>query len=157
ERTRRRSLDRRDRERSDERFRRAGVGSHFRGGRLEGGGLPAYLPGTVGRSVQDHARRRRHCPCGGDHDRRCGGETRDVRRSELLALAEADTASNQSASPGGAAKRLDKLAQLYDGLRIMRFEIRGARIDVPRQVDMKLAATRLHGLENGRIGEFVVE
>jgi len=74
--------------------------------------------------------------------------------SQLRALAAAAPANNRSNSATG---QLEKVALLTEGLQIARLELRGVSIKVPRQGDMKLAALRLRGVENGNIAEAALE
>jgi hypothetical protein len=58
-------------------------------------------------------------------------------------------------TPAQARDMIEKLAGLYEGIRIGNAEMRGLSMETP-QGPFKLAAMRLN-LENGRIGEFAFE
>ena len=77
--------------------------------------------------------------------------------SKIMALVAANPNNSRSASSKETSAVLGTLAQLCEGLRVMQFELRGVKVDAPGQVDMKLVALRLSGLESGRIAELVVE
>jgi hypothetical protein len=58
-------------------------------------------------------------------------------------------------TPAQAREMLDKVANLYGGIRIGNAEVRGLSMETP-QGPFKLAAIRFN-LENGKIGEFALE
>jgi hypothetical protein len=73
--------------------------------------------------------------------------------SDLLALAD-----NMPANPSPAQleQMLPRMAALYEGIRIGRFEMRGLSFEAPDGT-AKVGTMRLASVENGRIGEFAFE
>ena len=64
----------------------------------------------------------------------------------------------EATPPSGAtAQVLEQAANVYEGLRIGKFELRGMKIRMPPDADVKVASFRLTGLENGRLAEFALE
>ncbi len=59
-------------------------------------------------------------------------------------------------SPAEARVFLDKMATLYEGLSLAKFEMRGLSMNTP-DGDFKLGAIRLNGLAGGRFAEFAFE
>ena len=91
----------------------------------------------------------------------------DRRRCRPAALAAAIPATDGNRSrprrrpaprrrPSRCATCLDKVAGIYEGIRIGGAEMRGLSMDTPR-APFKLAAIRLANLENGKIAEFALE
>jgi hypothetical protein len=73
--------------------------------------------------------------------------------SDLLALADSMPANP---SPTQLEQMLPRIAGLYEGIRIGRFEMRGLSFEAPDGA-AKVGTMRLAGVENGRIGEFAFE
>ena len=76
-----------------------------------------------------------------------------VRLPALLAMIP--PAGAAAPTPAQARDMIEKLAGLYEGIRIGNAEMRGLSMETP-QGPFKLAAMRLN-LENGKIGEFAFE
>ena len=67
------------------------------------------------------------------------------------------TSSPAPPSPMQAAMLIDKVAGLYEGMRIGKLEMKGLSIDMLPGRGIKLANVRINGLENGRLAEFGME
>lgn len=70
-------------------------------------------------------------------------------------LAMMPTAGAAPPTPAQVREMMEKVARLYEGIKIGNAEMRGLSVDTP-QGPMKLAAMRLN-LEDGRIGELAFE
>jgi hypothetical protein len=73
----------------------------------------------------------------------------------LIALIQQMPAAGATPTPAQTRDLLEKVAGLYEGLRIGSAEMRGLSFDLP-DAPFRLAAIRFN-LENGKIGEFAVE
>ena len=71
----------------------------------------------------------------------------------LLAMIPAAGAAPPT--PAQTREMMEKVAKLYEGMRIGNAEMRGLSVETP-QGPIKLAAMRLN-LENGKVSEFAVE
>jgi hypothetical protein len=76
-------------------------------------------------------------------------------RIQLPALLAMLPPAGAPPSPAQARDMMEKMATIYEGIRIGNVEMRGWSIDTP-QGPLKLAAIRFN-LENGKIGELAVE
>ena len=84
---------------------------------------------------------------------------RPSKLSIINFLALADTTPKPGVPPTPAQLRvmMDQVAYMYEGMRIGKLEMRGLKMRISPDVDFKLAAIRLTGLENGRLAEFAME
>jgi len=73
----------------------------------------------------------------------------------LIALIQEMPAAGATPTPTQTRDLLEKVAGIYEGLRIGNAEMRGLSFDMP-DAPFRLAAIRFN-LENGKIGEFAVE
>jgi hypothetical protein len=73
----------------------------------------------------------------------------------LIALIQQLPAAGTTPTPAQTRDLLEKIAGIYEGLRIGNAEMRGLAFDMP-DAPFRLAAVRFN-LENGKIGEFAVE
>lgn len=73
----------------------------------------------------------------------------------LIAMIQQMPAPGTTPPPAQTRDLLDKVAGIYEGVRIANAEMRGLSFDVP-EAPFKLAAIKFN-LENGKIGEFAVE
>jgi hypothetical protein len=73
----------------------------------------------------------------------------------LIALIQQMPAPGTTPTPEQTRDMLERMASLYEGLRIGNAEMRGLSFDMP-DAPFRLAAIRLN-LENGKVGEFAVE
>jgi hypothetical protein len=73
----------------------------------------------------------------------------------LIALLQGMPAAGTTPTPAQTRDLLEKVAGLYEGVRIGNAEVRGLSFDTPN-APMKFAALRFN-LENGKFGEFAVE
>jgi hypothetical protein len=76
-------------------------------------------------------------------------------RLQLPALLALMPAADATPTPAQAREMMDKMANIYEGMRIGTAEMRGISADTP-EGPFKLAAVRFN-LENGKVGEFAVE
>src|SRR5439155_5059579 len=76
-------------------------------------------------------------------------------RLQLPALLALMPAAGATPTPAQAREMMDKMANIYEGMRIGTAEMRGISADTP-EAPFKLAAVRFN-LENGKVGEFAVE
>jgi len=60
------------------------------------------------------------------------------------------------ATPGQLGMLVDKIAGLYDGVRLGRLEMQGLQVDAPRD-GIKIASVALNGFDEGRLAEVVIE
>lgn len=79
----------------------------------------------------------------------------------IMALSEslpASVAPGRGAPPAAQLTELfEKVAGLYEGIRIGKMEVRGLSTSVPPGGKLKVGTIRMDRVENGRIGEFAVE
>jgi hypothetical protein len=85
-----------------------------------------------------------------------------VRPSKLSIysfLAMADSAPKPDAPPTPAQLRamLEQAANIYEGIRLGKFELRGMKIRAKPDSDVTVGSFRVSGLENGRLAEFAIE
>ena len=85
-----------------------------------------------------------------------------VRPSKLsvfsfLAMADSTPPPGTPPTPAQMRTMMDQLANMYEGIRIAKMEMRGLRMNMPPNGNFKLGAMRMTGLENGRLAEFAVE
>jgi hypothetical protein len=73
----------------------------------------------------------------------------------LIALIQQMPAPGTTPTPEQTRDMLEKMAGIYEGLRIGNAEMRGLSFDMP-DAPFRLATIRLN-LENGKVGEFAVE
>jgi hypothetical protein len=73
----------------------------------------------------------------------------------LIALIQQMPAAGTTPTPAQTRDLLEKVAGIYEGLRIGNAELRGLAFDMP-EAPFRLAAIRFN-LENGKIGEFAIE
>jgi hypothetical protein len=73
----------------------------------------------------------------------------------LIALIQQMPAAGTTPTPAQTRDLLEKVAGIYEGLRVGNAELRGLAFDMP-EAPFRLAAIRFN-LENGKIGEFAVE
>jgi hypothetical protein len=76
-------------------------------------------------------------------------------RLQLPALFALMPAAGATPTPAQAREMMDKVANIYAGMRIGTAEMRGISADTP-EGPFKLAAVRFN-LENGKVGEFAIE
>ena len=76
-------------------------------------------------------------------------------RLQLPALLALMPAAGATPTPAQAREMMDKMANIYEGMRIGTAEMRGISADTP-EGPFKLAAARFN-LENGKVGEFAIE
>ncbi|WP_108519273.1 hypothetical protein [Bradyrhizobium algeriense] len=76
-------------------------------------------------------------------------------RLQLPALLALTPAAGATPTPAQAREMMDKMANIYEGMRVGTAEMRGISADTP-EGPFKLAAVRFN-LENGKVGEFAVE
>ena len=81
----------------------------------------------------------------------CGRRGCNCRR--LLALIP--PAGAAPPTPAQARAMMEKMAKIYEGIRIGNAEMRGMSVETP-EGPLKLAAIRFN-LENGKVGEFAIE
>jgi hypothetical protein len=74
---------------------------------------------------------------------------------QLMAMIQSAPPPGTTPTPAQRRDMLEKIAGIYEGLRIGNAEIRGLAVGAP-EGPVKLAALRLN-LENGKIGEFALE
>ena len=84
---------------------------------------------------------------------------RPLKLSIFSFLAMADSAPKPGTPPSPAQARamMEQVANMYEGMRIGKFEMRGMKMRMLPDTDFKIAAFRLAGLENGRLAEFAME
>ena len=75
----------------------------------------------------------------------------------FLAMADSVPKPGTPPTPEQARAIMDQVANMYEGMRIGKFEMRGIKMRMQPDIDFKLAAVRLIGLENGRLAEFAIE
>jgi hypothetical protein len=73
----------------------------------------------------------------------------------LIALIQQMPAPGTTPTPAQTRDLLEKVAGIYEGLRIGNAELRGLAFDTP-ETPLRLAAIRFN-LENGKVGEFAIE
>jgi hypothetical protein len=76
-------------------------------------------------------------------------------RLQLPTLFALMPAAGATPTPAQAREMMDKVANIYEGMRIGTAEMRGISADTP-EGPFKLAAVRFN-LENGKVGEFAIE
>ena len=76
-------------------------------------------------------------------------------RLQFPALLALMPAAGTTPTPAQAREMMDKMANIYEGMRIGTAEMRGISADTP-EGPFKLAAVRFN-LENGKVGEFAIE
>jgi hypothetical protein len=76
-------------------------------------------------------------------------------RLQLPALFALMPATGATPTPAQAREMMDKVANIYEGMRVGTAEMRGLSADTP-EGPFKLAAVRFN-LENGKVGEFAIE
>jgi hypothetical protein len=76
-------------------------------------------------------------------------------RLRLPALLALMPAAGATPTPAQAREMMDKMANIYQGMRVGTAEMRGISADTP-EGPFKLAAVKFN-LENGKVGEFAVE
>ena len=76
-------------------------------------------------------------------------------RLQFPALLALMPAAGATPTPAQAREMMDKMANIYEGMRIGTAEMRGISADTP-EGPFKLAAVRFN-LENGKVGEFAIE
>jgi hypothetical protein len=76
-------------------------------------------------------------------------------RLQLPALLALMPAAGATPTPVQAREMMDKMANIYEGMRVGTAEMRGISVDTP-EGPFKLAAVRFN-LENGKVGEFAIE
>ena len=76
-------------------------------------------------------------------------------RMQIPALLAMMPSAGAAPTPAQAREMMEKVAKLYEGIRIGNAEMRGLSVQTP-QGPFQMAAIRLN-LENGKIGEFVLE
>lgn len=80
-----------------------------------------------------------------------------LQPADIMALLELTPAPGAPPSPVQMQRMIEKIAGLYEGMRIGSAEIRGLAVDQSRESSFKLATIRLRALENGKLGEFAFE
>ncbi|HTS42654.1 MAG TPA: hypothetical protein VMH84_19170 [Xanthobacteraceae bacterium] len=85
-----------------------------------------------------------------------------VRPSKLsmaafLAIADSAPKTGTPPSPEQLRSMMDQLANIYEGIHIGKFELRGMKTAMQPNVSFSMAAMRMTGFENGRIAEFAFE
>jgi len=75
---------------------------------------------------------------------------------QLMALIEQFPPPGTTPKPAQTREMLEKMADLYEGVRVGSAELRGLSMEMP-EGPFKLAAIRISNLENGKIGEFALE
>lgn len=75
---------------------------------------------------------------------------------QLMSLIEKIPAPGTTPTTAQTRDMLDKMAAIYEGIRIGRVEVSGISMETP-DGPFKLAAIRISNLENGKIGEFAME
>jgi hypothetical protein len=80
-----------------------------------------------------------------------------LQPADIMALLELTPAPGAPPSPVQMQRMIEKIAGLYEGMRIGSAEVRALTVDQPREGMVKLAAIRLGALENGKLGEFAFE
>ena len=76
-------------------------------------------------------------------------------RLQIPSLLTLMPAAGATPTPAQAREIMEKMANIYEGIRIGNAEMRGISMDTP-EGPVKLAAIRFN-LENGKIGEFAIE
>lgn len=76
-------------------------------------------------------------------------------RLQIPSLLTAMPPAGATPTPAQAREIMDKMANIYEGIRIGTAEMRGISVDTPAG-PLKLAAIRFN-LENGKVGEFAIE
>ncbi len=76
-------------------------------------------------------------------------------RLQIPSLLTLMPAAGTTPTPAQAREIMERMANIYEGIRIGTAEIRGISMDTP-EGPVKLAAIRFN-LENGKIGEFAIE
>ena len=74
---------------------------------------------------------------------------------QLMAIVASAPPPGTTPSPSQTSDMLEKVAGIYEGIRVGNAEMRGLTVETP-QGPVKLAALRLN-LENGKVGEFALE
>jgi hypothetical protein len=77
--------------------------------------------------------------------------------ANMLALAESAPRAGTPPTPAQLSAMIDQLANMYEGIRIGKFEMRGLAAQMPPNVNFNLGAVRISGFENGRLAEFALE
>jgi hypothetical protein len=75
---------------------------------------------------------------------------------ELLAAVQTLSTANPSTAPEVAAGMVGSLADLYEGMRMGKFALRGFEMEMP-DVRFKLGSMQMNGFEDGRLSEFILE
>jgi hypothetical protein len=76
--------------------------------------------------------------------------------SEILAIVEAAPPPGTTPSPAATRALLEKIAVIYEGMTIGKFEMRGMTMGMP-DGEFKLATIRIDSLAQGRFAEFALE
>lgn len=76
-------------------------------------------------------------------------------RLQIPSLLTLMPAAGATPTPAQAREIMEKMANIYEGIRIGTAEMRGISVDTP-EGPVKLAAVRFN-LENGKVGEFAIE
>jgi hypothetical protein len=76
-------------------------------------------------------------------------------RLQIPSLLTLMPAAGATPTPAQAREIMEKMASIYEGIRIGKAEMRGMSVETP-EGPVKLAAIRF-GLENGKVGEFAIE
>jgi hypothetical protein len=78
--------------------------------------------------------------------------------AEMISLFSSLPRAGESLDPQRALAVLDTMAEVYDGIRMGSFEMRGMKIAVPApQEPFSIGAIRMAGFENGRLAELSLE
>jgi hypothetical protein len=77
--------------------------------------------------------------------------------AEVMAFGDGSLLVQPPASPEQAAELIERIAGLYEGVRIGKFEARGIAVIGSPAGNARLGAMRLAGFEDGRVGEIAIE
>jgi hypothetical protein len=77
--------------------------------------------------------------------------------AQIMGMLEIAQKNAAAPSPAQTRQLLDTLAGIYEGMRMGRAEARGITFVIPPGGEIKFAAMRMSGFENGRLADFTLE
>ncbi len=80
-----------------------------------------------------------------------------VQAADIMAIIELAPPPGVQPSPIQMRRMFEKVAGIYEGMRVGGAEIRGLSLEMGQEGTIKLATVRLGTLENGKLGEFALQ